>query len=80
MPVGDAHENCVFIWCMRTNVGTLAYPVGSALTKIKNDPKVVYYFWQAQLCNFIANDFEDFLELGAAIARIKDLLALPNLH
>ncbi len=44
VPVGVAHENCVFIWCIRTNIGTLAYPVGSALTKIKTTQKVVLIF------------------------------------
>ena len=40
VPVGDAHENCVFIWCMRTNVGTLAHPVGALLAKLKPTQKV----------------------------------------
>ena len=64
VPVGDAHENCVFIWCIRTNVGTLAHPVGSALTKIKNDPKVVYYFWQGVSCNSRTEFVHDLLQFG----------------
>ena len=64
VPVGEAHENCVFIWCMRTNNGTLVYPVGSALTKIKTDHKGRFNFWQGHLCNSRIDFICELLQFG----------------
>ena len=65
MPVGVAHENCVF--CRHSGASGWG-----AFTKIKNDPKVVYYFWQGVSCNSRTNEIKDLLQFGNTIAKVKN--------
>ena len=46
---------------------TLTDTVGSALGKIKTDPKVVYYFWQGVSCNSRTDEMHDLLSFGKEV-------------
>ena len=54
------------------NCVALTDPVGSALTKIKNDPKVVYYFWQPQLDDFRTLLLRDYDEIVRNINELSE--------
>lgn len=48
---------------------TLTNTVGSALGKIKTDPKVVYYFWQGVSCNSQVDFIHDLLLFGKDVKK-----------